>query len=138
MLISSTTEPGRRSVEETALDEDRVRGPRVRDHRHHDVGAGELRGIGGDSSAPPSTSGAQRSGVRFQTRSGKPAASRLRAIARPIRPIPANPTVTSACGSMTFLEDGRLVKFTGSAWCLDKDLSAVHHVHLPRHVVGLG
>ena len=80
-------------VEETALDEHRARRLPVRHHRHDDVGVGEPRGLSG-ALAPASTSGAQRSAVRFQTTSGKPAASTLRAIARPIRPIPANPTVT--------------------------------------------
>ncbi|MDT4883117.1 hypothetical protein FQZ97_1191320 [compost metagenome] len=39
--------------------------------------------------APCSSSGAHFSGERFQTVSGKPAASRRRVIGRPIRPMPA-------------------------------------------------
>src|ERR1039457_4555983 len=52
--------------------------------------------------APSSTRGAALAAVRFQTDTGKPAASRLRAIGAPMLPVPSTATVVALelCGEL--------------------------------------
>ena len=57
--------------------------------------AASVRGSG-DSSAPSETGSPARPGVRFQTRTSKPARQRLAAIAAPIVPMPQKPTRVGA------------------------------------------
>ena len=131
VLISSTTEPGR-SSSRRPLSTSTARAAGPSDTMVTTMSAA-ARSVGSAAAvAPSSTSGAQRSAVRFQTRSGNPARSRLWAMASPMRPMPANATVCTSTGR----DDARTRPAV--AGVSDKDLPAVHHVHLPGHVVGLG
>src|SRR5581483_9926780 len=115
VLISTTTDPGRRAERSPLADStSRTASPSVSIVTTTSAPA-SAEGAG-TATAPSSTSGSAREAVRFQTTSGKPARRTFRAIGRPIRPRPAKPTVGVS----------------------DKNLPAVHHVHLPGHVVGLG
>src|SRR5262245_5461866 len=115
VLISSTTEPGRkRSSRPLSTRTASAAAPSVSIVTTTAAAASSAGSA--TATAPSSTRGVHRAAVRFQTRSRNLARSTLRAMGRPMRPRPANPTIIGS----------------------DKDLSAVHHVHLPGHVIGLG
>src|SRR5215208_2455702 len=132
VLISSTMEPGR-SLSRSPLSTRTARTAAPSDTIVTTASA-EASAAGSPAAvAPSATSGVHRSAVRFHTASGKPARRTFRAIAKPMRPIPAKPAVA------TFTGRGRLCASmpSGAAGASDKDLPAVDHVHLARHVVGL-
>ena len=93
---SISIDPGRKpSAEPVLAEDDRLDVGRVRARRSRRCRWPRPASLGlAASVAPSSTSGPARPGVRFHTVSGKPARARLAAMAAPIVPKPAKPTLS--------------------------------------------